>query len=258
MSTDETTACITAEGLTVGFGKTLALHDLSFAVQRATSVALVGANGSGKTTLLNTIAGLVQPTSGSMTVNCHSQPAFVLQHHHNDRWLPLTVTEVLTMGRYRDRGLLGRLGVKDRAAIDEAAEELEVSNLMSRQFGDLSGGQRQRVLVAQALAQQPEVLLMDEPISGLDLPSQQKILDLIDGAAVSKRTIVVSTHHLNEARHCDQVMLLSNSLVAFGTPDKVLSASRLRQAFGSRVLGDHDDHDHATDLLILDEHGHHH
>ena len=242
----------------MSFGRTTALRNLSFVVERATSVALVGANGSGKTTLLNIIAGLVEPTSGSIIVNCRTQPAFVLQHQENDRWLPVTVGEVLKMGLYGKRGLLGRLTSEDREVMHRSAEELEVVDLLTRQFGDLSGGQRQRVLVAQALVQQPDVLLMDEPITGLDLPSQQKILDLIDGASESKRTIIMSTHHLNEARHCDQVMLLSNNLVAYGPPEDVLSPDQLRAAFGSRVLGDHAGHGHPTDLLVLDDHGHSH
>ncbi len=244
--------------MSVSFGSKHALRGLSFSIDRATSVALVGANGSGKTTLLNVIAGLAQPTSGDITIECTSKPAFVLQHQDSKRWLPVTAGEVLRMGLYGKLGLLSRLKAEDREAIAKAAEELEVADLLGQQFSDLSGGQRQRVLVAQALVQQPDVLLMDEPITGLDLPSQQKILDLIDGAAEAKRTIIISTHHLDEARHCDQVMLLSTELVAYGPPDDVLSSDNLRRAFGDRVLGDHADHDHASDFLVLDDHGHQH
>ncbi len=256
--TEDSQTCVAAKAMSVRFGSTDALRDLTFTINRATSVALVGANGSGKTTLLNVIAGLAQPTSGDITIKCTSKPAFVLQHQDSQRWLPVTAGEVLRMGRYGKRGLLGRIKSEDRDAIANAAKELEVADLLSQQFGDLSGGQRQRVLVAQALVQQPDVLLMDEPITGLDLPSQQKILDLIDGATEAKRTIIISTHHLDEARHCDQVLLLSTELVAYGPPDEVLSSDNLRRAFGDRVLGDHADHDHANDFLVLDEHGHQH
>lgn len=249
---------VEASNLTITFDGSDALHDVSFAIHAGTSIALVGANGSGKSTLLNAIAGLLETTSGSLIVRTKTTPAYVLQHQHSDRWLPLTAAEIIGMGTYARRGLLGRLNASDKQAITEAAAELAVEDLLDRQFSELSGGQQQRVLVAQALAQQSEVLLLDEPITGLDIPSQKRILRLIDGASETGRTILVSTHHLDEAHHCDLVMLLANHCVAFGPPEEVLTEDNLRGAFGQRVLGDHADHDHPTGLLVLDDHGHDH
>ena len=160
------------------------------------------------------------------------------------------------MGRYGRRGLLGRLTGADRRLIAEAAGRLEIDDLLDEPFGELSGGQKQRVLLAQALAQEPTVLLLDEPITGLDLASQQRILDLIEDETSRGNTVVITTHNLDEARHCDTVLLLATQLVATGPPDEVLTPSHLRTAFGDRVLGDHRGHDHAAELLIVDDHGH--
>lgn len=249
---------IVAKDLSVSFGSKMALQDIDFSLPANSSLALVGANGSGKTTLLNVVAGLVKPTSGTLSVSDSARLAYVLQHHTSQQWLPITALEVLRMGRYKDRGLLGRLRSSDNDLIVAAAQEMDVQDLLHQQFSDLSGGQRQRILVAQALVQDPQILLLDEPITGLDIPSQQQILDLIDNGPAMNRTVVLSTHHLDEARHCQFVLLLAKKVIAFGPPDEVLNAGNLREAFGHRVLGDHSGHDHPTDLLVLDEHGHSH
>jgi ABC-type Mn2+/Zn2+ transport system ATPase subunit len=249
-------AVVRLDHLSVTFGETRALDDISLELLPGHSLALIGPNGSGKSTLLNVVAGLVQPSTGSIQPRPLPPVAYVLQHHHQRHWLPLTGREVLMMGRFRDRGLLKRLGSRDRSLLASAAERMNVSDLLDRPFDDLSGGQRQRVLVAQALAQEPQVLLMDEPITGLDLTSQRAILDLIDAEAARGTSVVITTHHLDEARHCDRVALLAGSLIAIGAPSDVLEEDTLRAVFGARVLGDHEHHDHPTDLLVIDDHGH--
>jgi ABC-type Mn2+/Zn2+ transport system ATPase subunit len=242
--------------VSVQFGSTSALSDLTVTIPRGRSIALVGANGSGKTTLLNVLAGLTVATKGAITPQPLPAAAFVLQHQQQTTWLPLTAREVIRMGRYRERGLWGRFRAEDRNIIDEVARRMEVVDLLDASFDTLSGGQQQRVLIAQALSQQASLLLLDEPITGLDLPSQQRILELIAEETTRGTTVLVSTHHLDEARHCDLVFLLANGLVAAGRPDDVLDPESLRKAFGERVLGDHAGHGHDADLLVLDHHGH--
>jgi iron complex transport system ATP-binding protein len=232
----------------VHYGSHTALAPASFALERGSTVALVGANGSGKTTLLSLLAGLIDPTDG--VVEVAGPVALVAQQRHHHRWMPLAVDEVLCMGRYRERGLLGRIRASDRAVIAAAAEQLEVSHLQRRSFGELSGGQQQRVLVAQALASDPALLLLDEPITGLDLPSQLRILEVIADSAASGRTVVFSTHHLAEARRADRVLLLAGCVLADGTPDEVLVPRLLAEAFGGRLIRD----DGST--VVVDEHGH--
>jgi ABC-type Mn2+/Zn2+ transport system ATPase subunit len=188
--------------------------------------------------------------------------------------MPISVGEVLRMGRYGERGLLGRLGPTDRRAIDEAAQRMDVADLVRRPFGELSGGQRQRVLVAQALAARPDLLLLDEPITGLDLASQQRILDVIADETAQGTSVILSTHHLGEARHTDRVILLAGCVVADGPPADVLRPALLAEAFGNRLVptdhgivvvdehghgdGDHDTSVDASDLLPQHEHDHAH
>ncbi len=242
-------------GITVTYGTTPALEDATFTLPAGTSTALIGPNGAGKTTLLHVLAGLLRPASGTLELP-HSSVAYVLQRHAIHAWMPLTVSEVVRMGRYRDRGLLRPLRQADRDLCRAAADRMDVADLWGRQFGELSGGQRQRVLVAQALAQDAPVLLLDEPVTGLDIPSQQRILEVVDEETARGVTVVLSTHALDEARHCDQVLLVAGRIVASGAPDAVLTEGFLREAYAGRMLGGHEEHDHAHDLVVLDDHGH--
>lgn len=252
-------ALVEAVGVGVSYGSVVALRDVSFRLRAGTSAALIGANGSGKSTLLHLLAGLLQPSSGSLRVEpAGRQVAYVLQTLGRSHWMPLTVREVLQMGAYQRRGLLGRLRREDHDDIRAAAARLEVDHLIGRQFGELSGGQRQRVRVAQALVQRPSLLLLDEPVTGLDLVSQQRILDLVDEEVQQGTTVVLSTHNLDEARHCDQVLLLAGTVVEDGAPEHVLTPQRLRAAYGGRVLGDHHAHAHDQQLLLIDDHAHLH
>ncbi len=241
--------------LVVRYGRQLALDEVSFDLDPGTATALVGANGSGKSTLLHVLAGLVPPSAGRVELP-PGDIAYVLQYGGRGAWMPLTVDEVLRMGRYPGKRTWQRLGPADHQAITEAAGRLDVEALGRRQFGELSGGQRQRVLVAQALAQQAPLLLMDEPITGLDLPSQERILDVVDQEAARGHIVVLSTHHLDEAHHCHQVLLLANRLVAAGPPDDVLVPELLRDAYEVPMFGAHADHDHPSGPLLLDEHRH--
>ena len=253
---------VRAVDLTVRFGAVTALdcicHDfcLGHDFIPGTTTAVMGPNGAGKTTLLECLAGLLRPSSGRVA-GAPGRVAYVRQQAPAG-WMPLTAREVLAMGRYRARGLTGRLRAADRAVMRAAADRLDVTGLLNRPYGDLSGGQRQRVVIAQALALEPNLLLLDEPISGLDLPSQERILAVLDESAASGLAVVITTHHLDEARHCHEVLLLANRLVAAGPPEKVLTPDLLRETFGPRTLGDHRRHDHDHSLLVLDDHGHSH
>ncbi len=241
--------------LTVRFDQVIALDEVTHTFQPGTSTAVMGVNGSGKTTMLECLAGLQKPTSGSIR-GMSENLAYVCQHLPAF-WMPITAGEVLAMGRYRERGLLGRLRGGDRAAMRKAGEQLDINQFTKRSFGDLSGGQQMRVRIAQVLAGEPDIIMLDEPVTGLDIPSQERILDVIEDYSSRGAIVIITTHHLDEARHCDSVMLLANHLVAAGPPGAVLTEDRLRETFGDRVLGDHADHEHEHDIIVLDDHGHH-
>lgn len=220
----------------------IALRVDALEVTAGTVSALVGPNGSGKSTLLHAIAGLLEPSAGTIRLlgrsptDARRSVAYVLQSVAVTEHLPITVREVVTMGRYATRGVLGRLGAGDRSAIDAAIERLELTGLVNRHLGELSGGERQRTLVAQALAQEADVLLLDEPLTGLDLASADRIREVVDGERGAGRTIVVATHDLAEAQRADHLVLLAGRVVAAGPPATVLTRPALAEAYGARLI----------------------
>jgi ABC-type Mn2+/Zn2+ transport system ATPase subunit len=237
-------------GAAVRYGNVLALAPTDLEIDASSSIALVGANGSGKSSLLKLLAGLTPPSEGHVWRADGLAVAFVAQQHGHHRWLPLMVDEVLRMGTYRGRPLVQRIQPHQRAELNAIAERLEIDDLRRRAFGALSGGQRQRVLVAQALIGSPRLLLLDEPITGLDLPSQETILAVIAEEVEGGSAVVYSTHHLEEARRAQRVVLLAGEVVAAGPPSEVLRTDLLALAFGGRVLRLDDR------AVLLDDHGH--
>ena len=214
--------------------------------------AVVGPNGSGKSTLLHVISGLLVPAEGTVRFsgsNSLADPgiAYVLQSQHASKSLLVTAREVVQLARPRGR-MLAR---GDHTVVDDVMERLGVADLAHRHLADMSGGQRQRVFIAQGLAQQADVLLLDEPVAGLDLASEQTIRDAIDAERTAGRTVVVATHDLDEAFRADAVVVLNGEVVAVGPPDEALQPENLRRAYRGRVLelGDgsiavDDDHHH--------------
>ena len=243
-------AALEIQGLEVRYGDTVALTDVNLDLPAGSSLAVIGPNGSGKSTLLNAIAGITPITAGSIHYG-GSAPALVLQSTEVDRSLPITVHDTVGLGRYASRGLLGRFGSADRAEVANALQRLDIDYLATRQLHELSGGQRQRVLVAQGLAQQSNLLMLDEPVTGLDVTSRGLILDVISDELAAGHSVIVTTHDLDDARICDQVLLVDKHAIAVGTPDEVLTEDHLIHAFGSRFI-------RVGDRLILDDPHHHH
>lgn len=241
---------ITTTRLEVRYGDEIALTGVDLAVPAGTTLAVIGPNGSGKSTLLSALAGIVEPAAGSSQV-AGSRPALVMQSTDVEQSLPLTVQDTVALARYPHLGLFRRFTAADRSAVTNAMERMAISDLAGRQLHDLSGGQRQRVLVAQGLAQEAEVLLLDEPVTGLDVTSRAIILEVIDDELAAGRTVVITTHHLDDARLCDQVLLLDTSPIAVGPPSDVFVPEHLRQAFGAHFI-------QVGDELILDDPHHSH
>ena len=232
----------------------MVLRSATFEVPAGAVTALIGPNGAGKSTLLHALAGLLVPRAGRLQVaaaRSEAGVAYVLQGTQVGLHLPLTVRETVTMGRYATAGPIRRLRAEDRAAVDAALEALALTDLAQRPLHQLSGGQRQRAFVAQGLAQGAELLLLDEPITGLDLVSRQHILDAIHAERAAGRTVVVSTHDLGDASQADHLLLLAGRVVASGPPKEVLTDVHLADAYGAHLLrlGDR--------TLILDDHAHH-
>jgi manganese transport system ATP-binding protein len=163
--------------------------------------------------------------------------------------IPMTVREVVSMGRYPGKRVLSRLSTRDRQQVSDAMELLGVDGLAERQVFKLSGGQRQRVFVAQAIAQDHTVLLMDEPLTGLDIHSAQTIDDIIHQEPARGCSVVFTTHDLEEARAADNVILMNGSVVACGVPEMVLTPENLTTAYGLGLLHP----EHSGDLGIIDD-----
>ncbi|MFI2027866.1 zinc ABC transporter ATP-binding protein AztA [Streptomyces buecherae] len=215
-------------GLNAGYPGRPVLHQLSAGVPALAVTALVGPNGSGKSTLLGVLAGVIAATSGQVRYAEGSPPAFVPQRGAVGDTLPLTARQTVEMGRWGERGLWRRLTRRDRAVVDSAMERLGVAHLGARQLGELSGGQRQRVLIAQGLAQQSDLLLLDEPTTGLDPEARERITALLTALVADGTTIVQATHDLEAARSADTCLLLSDGrLVADGPPAEVLTPQSL-------------------------------
>jgi manganese transport system ATP-binding protein len=254
---DGARAAVEMTGVDLGRGRPLALRAVDLVIGMGERVALIGPNGSGKTTLLDGIAGLLPPRSGTVLVlggppaDHRADIAYVLQEARVGRSLPITVEEVARMGHHPRLGLLGRLSADDKETALAGLDRLDVVDLRHRHLGELSGGQRQRVMVAQALVQHAAVLLLDEPLTGLDLPSQGVIDDVLDEERDRGATVVLSTHDLADTATADRVVLLSGRVVANGPPAEVLVADRLAEAYGGRLMA-------LTDgSVILDDGSHH-
>ena len=251
------TVAVRARGLTLAHGPQVAVREATFTVPGGRTTAIIGPNGSGKSTLLHAIAGLHEPKEGSIEVlgeapGDRAAVAYVPQHLHANEQLPISAREVVTMGRYVHRGALGRLRAADREAVDRAMERLRVTDLARRQLRELSGGQRQRVLVAQALAQEATLLLLDEPLTGLDPPSQERILAVMGEEQAAGHTVVASTHALADAARADHLLLLAGRVVAEGSPEEVLTEDHLTEAYGELVVR------FGERGLLLDDTAHHH
>lgn len=233
----------------VDYGPIHAVGDLSLEIPTGTSVAIIGPNGSGKSSLLKVIGDVIDPTSGTCDTGGAST-AIVLQSTDVDKNIPLTVRDVVSMARFPRLGLLRRPNAADRAAIDAAMERLEIADLANRQIHQLSGGQRQRAFVAQGLAQEADILLLDEPLTGLDVRSRSIITSVLDDEHEAGRTVITTTHNFDDAGRCELVLLLATSFVAFGTPDEVFTEEHLRTAFGGKFV-------RVGDTMVLDDPHHH-
>ncbi|MEZ5378556.1 MAG: zinc ABC transporter ATP-binding protein AztA [Acidimicrobiales bacterium] len=241
---------IEVDKLEVRYDDRVALGDVTMSLDAGSSLAIIGPNGSGKSTLLAAIAGLAKPSRGAVSTFGVS-PAFVLQSTEVDRSLPITVRDTVGLARYPSLGLLRRFGARDRQAVADALERLDIADLADRQIHELSGGQRQRVLVAQGLAQESPILLLDEPITALDIGSRAIILDVMSEERAAGRTVLMTTHDLDDARRCQFVLLLRTTPVAYGTPAEVLTEAHLARAFGGHFV-------RVGDRLLLDDPHHHH
>ncbi len=229
--------------ISVSYGEKPILRNVSFQVPHGARVAVVGPNGAGKSTLFKALVGLLPLRNGRILI--HGEPlgahrdcvAYVPQREAVDWRFPVTASDVVMMGRYSQIGWLKRATRNDRAIVQQALEQLGIGDLAGQSIGRLSGGQQQRVFLARALAQQPHILLMDEPFTGVDAVTQGATLRLLDALRDQGVTTIISTHDLNlAAGHFDHLLLLNRGVISFGHPTDVLTQENLSRTFGSSML----------------------
>lgn len=228
-------------GVTVRYNGHLALEGVSFQLTQGERVAVVGPNGAGKSTLFKVIAGVLHPTKGEVKVYGHTPGghiciAYVPQRSQVDWTFPVNVADVVMMGRIGRLGLLHWPRPRDWATVHQYLQVVGMANMADRQIGELSGGQQQRVFIARALAQEAELMLMDEPLTGLDVTSQEDIFRILEELRQRGVTVMVATHDLNlAAERFDRLMLLNHRLVGLGLPEEVFTPERLVQAYGGHM-----------------------
>ncbi|AWK13318.1 manganese/iron ABC transporter ATP-binding protein [Candidatus Fukatsuia symbiotica] len=246
-----------------------AIHNASFTLNGGTICALVGVNGSGKSTLFKSIMGLVRPTTGMVTLNNrpirealkHNTIAYVPQTEEVDWNFPVLIEDVVMMGRYGKMNFLRIPNSRDHAIVAQAIERVDLSALRCRQIGELSGGQKKRVFLARALAQQGSVLLLDEPFTGVDVKTENAIIDLLRTLRDEGHLILVSTHNLGSVpEFCDHVILINQRVLAAGSTGTTFTQKNLEMTFGGvlrhiNLSGSalHDDNDARSITVITDD-----
>jgi ABC-type Mn2+/Zn2+ transport system ATPase subunit len=230
------------ENLSVSYNGTYALQGVTFGVDAGERVAIVGPNGAGKSTLFKAMVGLIQPNAG--TVQTYgAELGYVTQRSAVDWSYPVTVHDVVMMGRIGKMGWFRWQRPVDREIAQRSLREVGMLDYAGRQIAELSGGQQQRVFIARALAQEADIILMDEPFSGVDRPSQEAILEIMDELHSGGVTLLVSTHDLNLAvERFDRMALLNRQMIAFGPSREVISPQRLAAAYGGQALWRGDDY----------------
>lgn len=230
------------EHLTVQYGNHTALEDVSVRFEAGSFSAIIGPNGAGKSTLLKTMVGLLPDPSGAVRFDTgHSARecvSYVPQQQTLDWAFPVTVWDTAMMGRTGRLGWLRWPGKKDRELVQQALEETGVYDLRHRHIGALSGGQRQRVLLARMLARQGHLLLLDEPLTGVDATTQEQLMSLLREQAQKGRAVVMVTHDLEQAsRWCDHLVLINKRVIADGSPAEVYTPHNIQATFSASHLG---------------------
>ena len=233
---------LSVRALTVRYTHILALDDVSVSFAGGSITGVIGPNGGGKSSLIKAIAGEVGDYDGEIRVDGmpldrkRTRIAYVPQAREVNWDFPLSARDLVMMGRSRDIGWLGWPAAADREAVELALERLELADAGDRHISQFSGGQQQRLFLARAIVQQPEIVLLDEPMTGLDITTREIIHSLIADFVAAGAAVILATHDLEEVEKlCDQLICLSCRLIASGPTPETFNADNLRATFGGRI-----------------------
>lgn len=220
-----------------------ALSNITIDLHAGEILSLLGPNGAGKSTLLKVIAGMLRPSHGEVTyrgsrvLRPHPAITYVPQRSDADWTFPISVRDVVLLGLARNRSRLRGFTADDKQRAGDALRAVRMDHLMDAQIGALSGGQQQRVFLARALVSHGEVLLLDEPFTGVDVPTQEMLVEIFGVLRAQGTAVVYATHDLQQAaRTADRVLMLNREVIAIGSPEEVMTEETLRRAFGGQVL----------------------
>ena len=227
--------CLLAvDALRAGYGGDPALEGVGFRALAGEIVAVLGPNGGGKTTLFRALLDELPERSG--TVELHGRAAYVPQTERSRLDFPVSALDVALMGTYASTPWYRRIGPRERAVASEALQRVGMGESRTEPYGSLSGGQRQRVLIARALAQDAEVLLLDEPFTAIDRPGADRLLELLAALRGDGRALLVATHDIQQARGFDRVLCLNRRQLGFGPPAETLDAETLERTYGEEIV----------------------
>ncbi len=238
------TLSIQLENITVAYHDKVALHGVNLSLKPGAIVGLVGMNGSGKSTLFKTIMGFITPTTGRVQIEglpIHLAQkrgcvAYIPQTEQVDWQFPVSVQDIVMMGRYGYMNWLRIPRPVDRRIVQDSLQRVDMWALRNRQIGELSGGQKKRAFLARALAQQAKVLLLDEPFNGVDVKTEQAMINLLIELRHLGHTILVSTHDLSSiSTFCDQTIFINQTILAYGATQEVFTPENLSRTFGGFV-----------------------
>lgn len=233
---------ISVHDLSISYDRKRVLTNIFLNVEAGKVIGVVGPNGAGKSTLFKSILNLIDVQSGKILIEGvpieenRKSIAYVPQRDEVDWDFPAIVNDIVLMGRYPHKSVWQRLSKHDQDIADQAMQNLGIANLKNRQIGQLSGGQQQRVFIARALCQKPSIFLLDEPFVGVDIPTEERIIQILKQQAEAGKTLLVVHHDLSTVmQYFDQVILLNQRLIAFGDTDKVFTQENIAKAYGGQL-----------------------
>ncbi|HSJ67446.1 MAG TPA: metal ABC transporter ATP-binding protein [Anditalea sp.] len=228
--------------LTVSYGKNPILWNIDFSLPHGILAGIIGPNGAGKSSLIKAIMGLLEVNSGYIRVfdsemdTVRKKISYVPQRESVDWDFPASALDIVMMGTYHKLGLFNRPGKKEKALAIKCLEKVDMANFQERQISELSGGQQQRVFIARALAQEADIYFMDEPFAGVDISTENTIVELLKEMTKAGKTVIVVHHDIHSAsRYFDWIIMLNMHLIASGPTDQVLTEQLLQKTFGGKL-----------------------
>ena len=236
------TYSIQVEDLSISYDRKRVLSNIYLKIKPGNIIGVIGPNGAGKSTLFKSILNLIDVRSGKILIQGDpvekqmKKMAYVPQRDEVDWDFPAIVNDIVLMGRYPHKSVFSKLSKHDQYLADEAMKQLGILDLKKRQIGQLSGGQQQRVFIARALCQNPSIFLLDEPFVGVDIPTEERIIEILKEQASAGKTLLVVHHDLSTVmQYFDQVILLNHRLIAYGNTQEVFTQENIAKAYGGQL-----------------------